>query len=99
MPAIQADYTPVVIADTTNLSEEEWLEYRRTGIGRQAVKELFDKFKGSWQLKYHPKNTASVKFWNAVVGEYTGGKYEQIKSCPGTEYADGTPGDILIFKT
>ena len=33
MPTTQADYEPVVIVDTTGLSKEEWLEYRRTGIG------------------------------------------------------------------
>ena len=37
MPAIQADYNPAVIADTTNLSEDEWLEYRKTGIGGSDV--------------------------------------------------------------
>lgn len=27
------NYEPVVVTDTTNLSEQEWLEYRRKGIG------------------------------------------------------------------
>jgi putative phage-type endonuclease len=34
---IQTDYKPVVIVDTTNLSKETWLEYRRTGIGGSDV--------------------------------------------------------------
>jgi len=33
MPTLLADYKPIAIADTTGLSEETWLEYRRTGIG------------------------------------------------------------------
>lgn len=33
MPALQAGYAPVVIVETTDISEKEWLEYRRTGIG------------------------------------------------------------------
>jgi putative phage-type endonuclease len=33
MPTAQTAYSPVVIVDTTDLSEEEWLEHRRTGIG------------------------------------------------------------------
>ena len=37
MAKIQADYKPIVIADTTNLSEDEWLEYRRNGIGGSDV--------------------------------------------------------------
>ncbi len=33
MPIPQLNYTPAVIVDTTGLTEAEWLEYRRTGIG------------------------------------------------------------------
>jgi len=33
MPTAQASYAPIVIVDTDGISEEEWLEYRRTGIG------------------------------------------------------------------
>lgn len=33
MPSLQTGYSPVVIVDTTGISKEEWLEYRRTGIG------------------------------------------------------------------
>jgi len=33
MVATQTDYAPSVIVETTGISEEEWLEYRRTGIG------------------------------------------------------------------
>lgn len=37
MAEIQAGYKPIVIVDTVNLSEDEWLEYRRTGIGGSDV--------------------------------------------------------------
>jgi putative phage-type endonuclease len=33
MTALQTNYTPIVVADTAEISKEEWLEYRRTGIG------------------------------------------------------------------
>jgi len=33
MPALQTGHSPIVIVDTTGLSRETWLEYRRTGIG------------------------------------------------------------------
>lgn len=32
-PHLKLNYEPIVIVDTTGLTEEEWLEYRRTGIG------------------------------------------------------------------
>ena len=37
MPAIQTSYEPVVIVDTTDLNRDEWLEYRRSGIGGSDV--------------------------------------------------------------
>jgi len=33
MPGIVLNYKPVVIVSTENLSEADWLEYRRKGIG------------------------------------------------------------------
>ena len=30
---LEADYQPQVLADTSGLSREEWLAYRRMGIG------------------------------------------------------------------
>lgn len=33
MPTALANYAPQVLVDTSELSEEEWLEYRRLGIG------------------------------------------------------------------
>lgn len=53
---------------------------------------------GKWQLKRHPANIASVHFWDNVINEYTNGRYELIKAYPGTEYADGTLGDVYFFE-
>ncbi|MCL1952203.1 MAG: GNAT family N-acetyltransferase [Oscillospiraceae bacterium] len=73
-------------------------KYRRAGVGSFAAKAVFDLHRGRWQLKYHPKNTGSAIFWPRVVGEYTNGQYELARAYPGTEYEDGTPGDILFFE-
>ncbi|MCC8023242.1 MAG: GNAT family N-acetyltransferase [Clostridiales bacterium] len=74
--------------------------YRRCGLGSYAAKWLFDAFRGHWQVKYHPKNTASVSFWNRVVKDYTGGRYECLSGCQACEpYADGTRADVLCFQT
>jgi predicted phage-related endonuclease len=37
MVTTQTAYAPIVIVDTTGISEEQWLEYRRTGIGGSDV--------------------------------------------------------------
>lgn len=72
-------------------------KYRRMGIGKYAAKRVFDMFKGSWQLKRHPKNLASVHFWDSVVSEYTNNNYRLVIAYPETEYDDGTLGDIFFF--
>ncbi len=74
-------------------------KYRRSGVGKYAAIKVFDMFKGKWQLKLHPKNIGSVYFWNSIVNEYTNGNYRLVKSYPGSEYEDGTLGDIYFFET
>ncbi|HBL84246.1 MAG: GNAT family N-acetyltransferase [Clostridiales bacterium GWF2_38_85] len=74
-------------------------KYRRYGVGKYAAFVMFDMFKGKWQLKRHPKNIASVYFWDKVVSEYTKGNFKLVKSYPNTEYEDGTLGDIFFFET
>ncbi len=72
-------------------------KYRRYGVGSKAAVLAFDNHHGKWQLARHPKNIASVYFWDKVVSNYTNGNYEVIKNCPDAEYEDGTLGDVLLF--
>jgi predicted acetyltransferase len=74
-------------------------KYRRQGIGRYVVNNILNKFKGKWQLKFHPKNEVSKNFWLKTIDEHTKGKYEIIKNDPESIYDDGTIGYILIFET
>ena len=75
-------------------------KYRRQGIGRECAFRVFDLHRGKWQLKRHPRNTASVHFWNAVIDAYTGGHYELTEAYPNheTDYEDGTPADVFFFE-
>jgi len=74
-------------------------KYRRMGVGRFAAFEVFDRFKGSWQLKRHPKNLPSVAFWDRIVSDYTGGSYTLIRDVQEAAYDDGTPADLIFFNT
>ena len=76
-------------------------KYRRNGVGKRSVKIILDKYKGKWQLKFHPKNELSKNFWLKTIDEYTNGKYNTIKDDPHQDalYDDGTIGHILIFDT
>jgi len=70
-------------------------KYRRQGIGKYVVNNIFNKFKGKWQLKFHPKNEVSKNFWLKTIDEYTKGKYEIIKNDPESTYDDGTIGYVF----
>ena len=74
-------------------------KHRQSGVGRQAFCKVLDMHKGKLQLKRHPANIASVHFWDKVICEYTNGRFELIKSYPGTEYNDGTLDDVYIFES
>ncbi len=74
------------------------LKYRRKGIGKKAAFMVFDKHHGRWQLKRHPHNIPSVHFWDTVVSQYSDGNYRVDYGRKGTEYPDGTAGDILYFE-
>lgn len=74
-------------------------KYRRKNIGKVAAFTAFELHQGRWQLKAHPHNTGSCLFWDEVIKEYTNNHYECIKSYPGTEYEDGTLGNVYFFET
>lgn len=98
--AMVNDY-PEAPGEETDYSLAEFFimyKYRRTGVGKYAAHSVFDMFKGKWQLKRHPKNIGSVHFWDRVVDEYTQGNFRLVTGYPGTEYNDGTPGDIFFFE-
>ncbi|GIP31586.1 hypothetical protein [Paenibacillus sp. J2TS4] len=53
--------------------------FRGNGIAEYAAGQVFEKFKGSWQLFTNPseKNIAGQKFWRKTVSNYTKGQYEE----------------------
>lgn len=69
-------------------------------MGREAVFQVLDRHHGSWQVKRHPHNLASVHFWNRVIDECTGGHYTLIEAYPNhdVDYEDGTPADVFFFE-
>jgi predicted acetyltransferase len=72
-------------------------KYKRRGIGKYCVKYIFDRFKGKWQIWYHPRNKISEKFWTKTIKEYTKGKYELKKN--DEPYYDGIIGNTIVFNS
>lgn len=74
-------------------------KYRRDGIGSAAAKEIFRMFPGKWEIKMHPRNLASIRFWRNVVGEISPGGYTFIEQCEKARYGDGNLGSIIEFES
>jgi len=67
-------------------------KYRGSGIGRQAAVAVFDLWPGKWivmQLADHPGSHAS---WRKVIGDYTGGDFEERNPEAGSQI-----GPIQLF--
>jgi len=73
-------------------------KFRRAGAGRRAAHAVFRLLPGRWEIKTHPANTTSIKFWKSVVGEYAKGDYVEVVGCPKAAYADGSLGTVISFK-
>ncbi|HEV8441814.1 MAG TPA: GNAT family N-acetyltransferase [Methylomirabilota bacterium] len=58
-------------------------KHRRRGVGRHAVFALFDRFPGKWEISELARNAPAIGFWRRVIGEYSGGHYEETAT--GTE--------------
>ena len=96
-----SDYPEVLERKTDYCMSEFFVlhKYRSSGVGKTAVNMVLDRHHGRWQLKRHPHNIGSVKFWNSVIEEYTHGNFELVLSYPDKEvdYEDGTPADVFFF--
>ena len=50
---------------------------RRLGIGATAVRLIFSRFAGRWEITEYLRNASAVSFWRRVVASYTAGDYRE----------------------
>jgi predicted acetyltransferase len=50
---------------------------RRLGIGATAVRLIFSRFAGRWEITEYLRNASAVSFWRRVVAGYTRGNYRE----------------------
>jgi predicted acetyltransferase len=53
------------------------LKSRRLGVGRDAAQLIFNRFAGNWEIIEFLHNKSAVRFWRAILTEYTGGNYQE----------------------
>jgi predicted acetyltransferase len=51
---------------------------RRRGIGQKAAFDVFDRFRGRWEVRTIVQNEPALAFWRKVVHRYTGGNCHQL---------------------
>jgi predicted acetyltransferase len=49
--------------------------YRRLGVGRQAMKALWDTLPGHWIVRVSEANRTGLPFWREVIRSYTSGAF------------------------
>jgi predicted acetyltransferase len=52
-------------------------DWRRRGVGQEAVRLIFDRFSGRWHIMEYLRNPGAVSFWRRVVNAYTEGRYQE----------------------
>ncbi len=52
--------------------------HRRSGVGRAAAHETFERFAGAWEVRVIEKNHAAQPFWEQTVSAFTSGKFERF---------------------
>jgi predicted acetyltransferase len=51
-------------------------KYRRNKIGKRVAFEVFDLFKGNWEVQPSYQSEKAYKFWQKTIAEYTNDNYE-----------------------
>jgi predicted acetyltransferase len=52
-------------------------QYRREGVGAYAALQLFEQFRGRWEVRQIHANAAATYFWRAVIGRHTNEQYTE----------------------
>jgi len=60
--------------------------YRRSGVGRRAAFQLWQRMPGHWIVRVSEGNRRALLFWHAIIAEYTGGSFA-AQTRPGTPHA------------
>jgi predicted acetyltransferase len=53
-------------------------KYRGQGVGEWFATQLFDRFRGAWEVGEIRENKDAQAFWRKVIGRYTRGQYEEV---------------------
>lgn len=64
--------------------------HRRSGVGYEAARAVFDAFPGRWEVRHRDENADAGHFWRATIARYTGGASTETRGEPATLGWNGT---------
>lgn len=50
-------------------------KYRRNHLGKKVAYDIFEKFKGDWEVQPMENNPIAYSFWKNIISEYTNNNY------------------------
>lgn len=54
--------------------------FQGRGIAWEVLKQVWNQYKGIWEVRVMPENTKALNFWRRVINQFTSGNYtEEIK--------------------
>jgi len=65
---------------------------RRTGIGTRAAHAILERHPGRWEVSELVRNEAAIRFWRRVIGEHTGGRFEESADADELRQTFRSPG-------
>lgn len=51
-------------------------KYRKNNIGKKVAFELFDRYRGNWEVSPSYNSCSALFFWNKVIKDYTSSNYK-----------------------
>lgn len=62
-------------------------KYRYIGAGKFMANEVFNKYKGSWEVRTLLKNERAQNFWRSIIKDYTNNNFEEKLIRDNSRYA------------
>jgi predicted acetyltransferase len=53
-------------------------KFRRRGLGQQVAFNIFDRFRGRWEVGVVVQNKPALDFWRKVIDRYAGGNHQEL---------------------
>jgi len=68
----------VDVADKQNIIQEMFVlnNYKSKGIGKDAVINIFNQYRGNWIIRSLPNSSKAENFWNKTIKEYTNNNFK-----------------------